>query len=149
MFLSLLRCFYGPQLVSTYADRRFKQDASSVVVGDSWSKLETFLLEQSTRIQMEICKRSGMKNKDMNREKNQWNTPLKIKNHLKKMIKITMNHKDPDQSTDLLVEADDLGLYWGVELSAEVGCWCRCFCCCYLCCFSPKPMLQWRILIIY
>jgi len=44
-----LRCFYineglqvsswfheGSQLISTYADRRFKQDASSVVVGDSW-----------------------------------------------------------------------------------------------------------------
>ena len=84
------------------------------------SKLEIFLLEQSIRIQMEICKGSAMekqRHEKEHREKIAPNAPLKIRNHLKQMIKITMNHKDPNQSTDLLVvfEANDLGLYRGVD----------------------------------
>ena len=107
------------------------------------SKLEMFLLEQSIRIQMEICKRSSMekqRHEKENRGKIAPNAPLKINKHLKKMIKITMNHKDPDQSTDFLVvfEANDLGLYRGVERS-KVGCRCRCSCYLFQCCFSPKP----------
>lgn len=85
------------------------------------SKLEIFLLEQSIRIQMEICKRLATKNRDMKKEHREKKATLKINKHLKKMIKITMNHKDPDQSTDLLVvfEANDLGLYRGVEFDID------------------------------
>lgn len=68
-----------------------------------------------------VCKRLATKKQRHEKEHREKKATLKINKHLKKMIKITMNHKDPDQSTDLLVvfEANDLGLYRGVEFDID------------------------------
>lgn len=140
MFLSLFEMFLHQRRSSGFGFMKVPNSSPPMQTEDSnktppvwWSgthgtsKLETFLLgaiHQNPNAQMEICERSAIKKQRYekeNRGKIAPNAPLKINKHLKKMINITMNHKDPDQSTDLLVvfEANDLGLYRGVEFDID------------------------------